>query len=74
VVRLHAGASGAREVAAWADEIHVQEQEKNPDDSYKGVLREQVFSNNRWCFIGSFSINTLKEIRQHPQVGKQRGK
>ena len=68
VVCVPEGTSGSKNVAAWADTIHKQEQAKNPNDEYKGIVMQLSLSDNRWCFLGSFSDRTIAQIQLHPQV------
>lgn len=62
---------GAKQHSAWANSLHVQDQAENPDDQFKGVTRDQVLTNDRWCYIGSFSDETLEQIQNHPDVSLQ---
>lgn len=65
---MREGVSGAAANAEWANSVHLLEQADNPDDKYTGVDQNQILTNGRWCYTGTFSSETVETIKQHPDV------
>jgi hypothetical protein len=68
-VKLKKGVRDATAVATWANGVHLMISGNDTSDQYHGILETGFLSKGRWCFVGSFSSETVTRIKNHPQVG-----